>query len=405
MADFYEWHMSVDPTGNRLGNGHANLHEVNFKGSSHVTQPTSHTQYNSIDPSKPQVGKQRKHWGLLLACASLTAPGCAGFSQKSMWPFPKGTANASTPSQTGGFSSTITGAGKSVAGQFQSMGTAVKSAAGKAKTAVIAPFSTTAKSNDPTSLANMPTSLGPEVWVANGQSAETQGNYTKAFDNYTKALEIEPTNLSALLSTARLYDRQGQAPQAAEFFQKAIKTKPDDAALYNELGLVKAKGGSAAEAESNIQKAIALEPTNSRYRNNLAGILVEGGRSDEAVKQLEQVFAPAVANYNVAYLHASKQNIAAAQQHLQLALQIDPNLKEARDLMNRLGGSGAVQAASSAYNVAGNVMQSVQGITGANGGGASAPAGAQQGAYAPAQPTAGQANLQYPSHAAPQTMR
>ena len=368
-------------------------------------QPTSNPEQKPISLWKLKVGKRRKRCALLLACLSLTTSGCAGFSQKSMWPFAKDAASASTPSKSSGFASTITGAGKSVAGQFQSMGTAVKSAAGKAKTAVIAPFSTAAKSDDPTSLANMPTSLGPEVWVANGQLAETQANYTKALDNYTKALEIEPTNLSALLSTARLYDRQGQAPQAAEFFQKAIKTKPDDAALYNELGLVKAKSGNAAEAESNIQKAIALDPTASIYRNNLAGILVEGGRSDEAVKQLEQVFAPAVANYNVAYLHASKQNIAAAQQHLQLALQIDPNLKEARALMNRLGGSGAVQAASNAYNVAGNVMQSVQGISGGYSGGAPAPTGQPQGAYVPSQPASGQANLQSPSNGTSQVIR
>ena len=368
-----------------------------------MTQPTSNTKHKSKTQSKSRFGKQPKRLALLLLLATVSTPGCAGFSQKSVWPFSKDTASASKPAGASGFASTITGAGKSVAGQFQSMGTAVKSAAGKAKTAVIAPFSTAAKSDDPTSLSNMPTSLGPEVWVANGQLAETQGNYTKALDNYTKALEIEPTNLSALLSTARLYDRQGQAPQAAEFFQKAIKAKPDDAALYNELGLVKAKSGSAAEAESNIQKAIALDPTNSRYRNNLAGILVESGRSDEAVKQLEQVFAPAVANYNVAYLHASKQNIAAAQQHLQLALQIDPNLKEARELMNRLGGSGAVQAASNAYNVAGSVMQSVQGISGAYTGGTSA--GVQTGAYAPSQPTAGQANLPSPPNGSSQVLR
>lgn len=362
-----------------------------------MTQPLSPTARLSSLPSRQQKAEvgmrtmKHQHGMWLLICASLTAPGCASVSSKSMWPFNKDATAATTPAQSPGFASTISGAGKSVVGQFQTMGTAVKSAAGKAKTAVIAPFSTAASSDDPTSLANMPSSIGPEVWVANGQLSETQGNYTKALDNYTKALEIEPTNLSALLSTARLYDRQGQAPQAAEFFQKAIKAKPEDAALYNELGLVHAKCGSAAEAESSIQKAIALDPTNSRYRNNLAGILVDSGRSDEAVKQLEQVFAPAVANYNVAYLHASKQNLAAAQQHLQLALQIDPNLKEARDLMNRLGGSGAVQAASNAYNVAGNVMQTVQGISNTYGG-AAPTSGVQQGAYAPA--TAGQANLQ-----------
>lgn len=297
----------------------------------------------------------RKRWALLLA-VSLSSTGCASMSGKSLWPFAK----ADATGQTSSFASTLSGAGKSVVGQFQSMGTAVKSAAGKAKTAVTAPFSSTAKSDDPTSLTSKAT-IGPEVWVANGQLNETRGEFTKALDNYTKALELEPTNLAALLSTARLYDRQGDAPKAAEFFQKAIAVKPDDASLYNELGLAKAKAGNTAEAESNIQKAIALDPSNSRYRNNLASILVDGGRSDEAVRQLEQVFAPAVANYNVAYLHASKQNLAAAQQHLQLALQIDPNLKEARDLMNRLGGSSTVQAASNAYNMAGSVMQAMQG--------------------------------------------
>ncbi len=358
-----------------------------LKGSSRVTQTMSNTARTSVDTSM-----KRRRLMLLLACASLTAPGCASMNPKSMWPFGKDASTAATtPSQGTGLASTLSGAGKSVVGQFQSMGTAVKSAAGKAKTAVTSPFA--ANSDDPTSLSNMPSSVGPEVWVANGQLNETKGDYTKALDNYTKALEIEPTNLSALLSTARLYDRQGQAPQAAEFFQKAIKIKPDDAALYNELGLVKAKTGSGSEAESNIQIAIALDPSNSRYRNNLAGILVDSGRSDEAVKQLEQVFAPAVANYNVAYLHASKQNLAAAQQHLQLALQIDPNLKEARELMNRLGGSGTMQAATNAYNVAGNVMQSVQGFT-----------GVQQGAYAPP-PSAGQASLPPVAPGSQQMMR
>ncbi len=327
---------------------------------------------------------------MALLCAGLASTGCASMSSpKSLWPFGKKASESTAPST--GFASSLSNAGKGVVGQFQSMGTAVKSAAGKAKTAVIAPFATTEKSDDPTSLSNMPSSIGPEVFVANGQLSETQGNFTKALDNYTKALEIEPNNLSALLSTARLYDRQGQSAQATEFFQKAIKTKPDDAALYNEMGLAMSKAGKPADAESTFQKAIALDPTNSRYRNNLAGLMVNNGRSDEAVKQLEQVFSPAVANYNVAYMHATNQNIAAAQQHLQSALQIDPNLKEARDLMNRLGGSNTVTAATNAYNMAGNVMQTVQGLSSPYGA-ATAP-GVQQGSYSAQIPSNNQAAL------------
>jgi Flp pilus assembly protein TadD len=331
------------------------------------------------EAGRPTHHRVRKPLIWTLLCAGLAASGCASVNApKSLWPFGKTDNESAAP--TTGLASSVTGAGKGMVGQFQSMGTAVKSAAGKAKTAVISPFATTEKSDDPTSLTNMP-SIGPEVFVANGQLSEAQGNFTKALDNYTKALEIEPKNLSALLSTARLYDRQGQSAQAAEFFQKAIKAKPDDAALYNELGLCLNKGGKSAEAESYIQKAIALDPTNSRYRNNLAGLLVSSGRSDEAVKQLEQVFAPAVANYNVAYLHATNQNIAAAQQHLQVALRIDPNLKEARDLANHLGGSSTLTAATNAYNMAGNVLQTVQGLNAPSPYGTAAPSTVQQGAY------------------------
>ncbi len=327
----------------------------------------------------------RKHAMLMLLGTGLACTGCAKMSSpRSLWPFAK-KADATAAAPEAGFGSSLTNARKGMVGQFQSMGTAVKSAAGKAKTAVISPFASTEKSDDPTSLSNMPSSIGPEVFVANGQLNETQGNFAKALDNYTKALEIEPNNLSALLSTARLYDRQNQSANAAEFFQKAIKAKPNDAAIYNELGLALSKGGKAADAESNIQKAIALDPSNSRFRNNLASLMVSNGRSDEAVKQLEQVFPPAVANYNVAYLHATNQNIAAAQQHLQTALQIDPNLKEARDLMNRLGGSSTVTAATNAYNMAGNVMQTVQGLSSPY---STAP-GVQQGSYT--SPTANQA--------------
>lgn len=276
-------------------------------------------------------------------------------------------------------------------GQIQSMGTVVKSAAGKAKSAVVSTFSTTPSGDpdDPTSLASMPSSVAPEVWVANGQLCETQGNYTKALDNYTKALELEPKNQSALLSTARLYQRQNQTSQAIVFFQKAVNAKPNDAAAYNELGLAQAKAGNLAEGESNLQKAIAIEPTKITYRNSLAGLMVDSGRSDEAVKQLSQVQSPALANYSVGYMYATRQNIAAAQQHLQTALQIDPNLQQARDLMARLGGGNVIQQATHAYQTAGNVLQSVQGMTNpyaANNQTVSYPAGASS-PVAPSQPS------------------
>lgn len=305
---------------------------------------------------------------VLLVLLAVGGSGCSTLSgAKGWWSSAKNTPGYGA-SDTAAKSSTMVGkmgeAAKGILGQFQSMGTVVSSAYGKAKTAVTAPFTPKSESGsgDPTSLANMPNSIGPELWVSNGQLYESQGQFGKALDNYTKALETEPNNISALVSTARLYDRQGQSDRAAEFFQKAIKAKPSDATLYNDLGLVYQKQGNVAASKDSLQKAIAMDPKNVRYHNNLASVLVDNGQADEAVKQLAQVHSPAVANYNVAYLHFNKQNIPAAQQHLQVALQQDPNLQPARDLMNRLGGSQSMQAAANAYQMAGSVMQTVQGI-------------------------------------------
>ena len=148
-------------------------------------------------------------------------------------------AKQATP-EGSGFASTISNTTKGIGGQFKSMGTVVSSAYSKTKSAVTSTFTSTSNgsSTDPTSLANMPktSSLGPEIWVTKGQLYESQGNYGKALDNYTKALEQEPNNQSALLSTARVYARQSQHQQAAEFYNKVLAIQPH-ATVYNELAI------------------------------------------------------------------------------------------------------------------------------------------------------------------------
>lgn len=319
-----------------------------------------HTWHNESVASKFIIA------GIMALCMSSGCSTTNGGMLKSWWP--SKSASTAAPSSESSFASKMGGAAKGIRGQFASMGTAVSSMYGKAKTAVSSTLSKpgAVDKDDPTSLANMPESIGAELWVTNGQYYEAQGQFGKALDNYTKALEKDPNNAAALVSTARLYDRQNQTDKAIEYYQKAVKAKSDDAGFYNDLALAFQKQGKLPAAKDNLQRAIAIDPKNVRYHNNLATVLVENGQSTDAVKQLEQVLSPAIANYNVAYLHFTKQNIPAAQQHLQSALQIDPNLQQARDLMNQLGGSQGVQTAMNAYQMAGNVLQTVQGIATSN---------------------------------------
>ncbi len=303
----------------------------------------------------------RRKLAALLAVTVLASTGCSSMSASKGW-------WSNTGSSMYGATST---AAKGIGGQFKSIGTTVSGAYGKAKTAVVSTFNPKASASassdvtkdDPTSLASMPSNLSPDLWVMQGQLAESQGQYDKALESYTKAINAQPGNVGALVSTARLYDRRGDNAHAVEYFQKALAVTPNDASVHNDLGLAYSKSGNPAAAKESLMKAASMDPSNVRYRNNLATLLVENGKAEEAVAQLQQVLPPAVAHYNVAYLHFSKQNIPAAQQQLQLALQADPNMKEARALYDRLNGSQVVAQASSAYQMAGNLYQTAQGFT------------------------------------------
>ena len=190
---------------------------------------------------------------------------------------------------------------------------------------------------DPLSLNSSPENMEPDVFVANGQLWESTGNLTKAMESYSRALETSPNHEPALTSIARLHFREGNYPKSAEFFQKSISQKPNDAALYNDLGLTLSKLGQHSLAAQTLQRALQLAPGTSRYANNLASVNFESGKTDEALKVLQANNKPAVAHFNMAYLHYKKGQIGQAQAQLNQSLahekdaSSDPATKRAID--------------------------------------------------------------------------
>lgn len=287
-------------------------------------------------------------FSLLLGVGCVTTPG----ARPSVWPTKtvgdQTSIGGSPLSESDSIGSKISSTAKGVKGQFASVGTAVSSAYGKAKKTVSSAF--TATPNEPVDQTTLAVngnegSLGPEMHVITGHMYEQNGNYTKAMDYYSKALESEPNNLSALTSMARLHDRQNNGSKAVEFYQKAVNLAPNQAPLHAELGDVEARMGQVASAKEQYQKAINLDPKNRSYRSNLAGLLIDEGQAEQAVQELGQVDAPAMAQYQMAYLYMSRQNYAAARQYLGNALNIDPNLQPARDMLTSLSAGSAVQQA------------------------------------------------------------
>ncbi|WP_404309918.1 tetratricopeptide repeat protein [Neorhodopirellula lusitana] len=190
---------------------------------------------------------------------------------------------------------------------------------------------------DPLSLDDQPEKLEPDVFVANGQLWESTGNLTKAMESYQRALKTSPNDEPALTSIARLHFRESNYSQAAEFFQKAIAQKPNGASLYNDLGLTLSKLGQHDVAAQTLTRALQIAPGTSRYANNLASVHFESGNTDEAMKVLQANNKPAVAHFNMAFLHYKKGQVAQAQSQLNQSLaheheaSSDPATKRAID--------------------------------------------------------------------------
>ncbi len=243
-------------------------------------------------------------------------------------------------------SSTWSDTTRTVKSQFATVGAAMNSAYTKTKTAIASPFSTASAStpSDSTS-STKPISLQPEVLVAQGSYFESQGNYVKAMDSYSRALEADAKNPSALMSMARLYDTQKDPDKAIEFYRKATAVAPNNPDAYAELGGMYSRSGDLNNAKSELQKAVNLQPKNRTYHNSLAAVLLDSGDTDGAFNELRQTEAPAMAHYQIAYMHFNRKNIPSTQTHLNAALQIDPNLKPARDLLASMGGAQNVSNA------------------------------------------------------------
>lgn len=224
--------------------------------------------------------------------------------------------------------------------------------------------------SDPTKLGS-PGSVGPELFVTQGALLETAGDFAKAMESYQKALQAEPSNASALASVARLNMRQENFVGAADYFQKAIAASPNDAALHNDHGLALAKLGDLTSATQAISKAVALSPGKSRFANNLANVRYDAGDAEGALAVLTEYNKPAVAHFNMAYLHFRAGNYLAARAQLQEVVKYEPQaasdtaiaqaVSRSREMLTQIDGGAArvAQAGSGVLSTASTITNTL----------------------------------------------
>jgi Tfp pilus assembly protein PilF len=152
---------------------------------------------------------------------------------------------------------------------------------------------------------------------------------------YLRALDLDSKFIPAHLGLAGWYDEVGNHDKALATYQQALKIAPKDKVVWYQLGMCHARHKDWEPAIDSLRKAHDIDPDNRQCCKTLGLCLARAGRIDESVACLEQVVNKAEAQCQVARML-----------HLQLALQLNPQLPSARELRDELDGHAPVSAAT-----------------------------------------------------------
>lgn len=163
---------------------------------------------------------------------------------------------------------------------------------------------------------------------------------------YQQAISIDPDYVPAYQALAHLYTVMGDHQHALATYQKILQKHPKDAALWYDLGMCQSQHKEWDAALENLRKAVDLDPENRPYISTLAYALARTGHFDESLEYFKRVGSPAAAHYNVARMQHHMKQDELCLRNLVVAVQLDPQCKDAREMLAQLQGGDSVTPAS-----------------------------------------------------------
>jgi Tfp pilus assembly protein PilF len=189
--------------------------------------------------------------------------------------------------------------------------------------------------------SEVPAPLRPEqkaeIQMALAMSAERQGRTDEAKMIYHDVIKAAPKRADAYHRLALLQSRQGECEAAEEHYLKAVQLAPGNAQVHGDHGYNYYLQEKWPAAEASLRRAIELDGEFARARNNLGMLLARTGREAEAIQQFAKGGCDrAQVSCNLALAMTLEGRIEEAQQEYQRALQHNPKLDHARDMLATL---------------------------------------------------------------------
>jgi len=151
------------------------------------------------------------------------------------------------------------------------------------------------------------------------------------------ALRLRPDVIQVRMLLADAYLAVGRSEEAASLIREHIKQTPQDSQSYLVLGMILKKQKKNDESREAFEKALKLSPENVVAIDQLADLDLEAGafsavhQRADALLQKEPKSAPAYFIHGRSYV--IEKNFAAAEAALRKAIELDPNLAAAYNLL------------------------------------------------------------------------
>lgn len=183
-----------------------------------------------------------------------------------------------------------------------------------------------------------------QVWLQLSETYRRAGEIDNAINAAIKAQELAPTNPSAHLQKALLYDTSGKKPEAKPVYEQVLRLQPNNPIALNNLAFLLAENGmDLDQALTMAQKARQQRPADEDVADTLGWIYIKKNLPDSAVTLFRELIQKnpnrATFRYHLAMALFQKGDKVQAKRECEAALRFDPNPQEEagiRELMTKL---------------------------------------------------------------------
>jgi tyrosyl-tRNA synthetase len=169
---------------------------------------------------------------------------------------------------------------------------------------------------------------------------EDFGDISGAIKTNLQILEISPNNIYAMNTIAGLEGLNGNFTEEIKWTQKALSIDPEFELAYVNQGTALANLGKTDEAIAKYKKAISISPKEPTAYYNLGAVYESLGEIEKALEcyqktiSVDETFEHGY--FNAAAMYANLKNYNEAILALKKLLQINPNAKDAKDMLKEI---------------------------------------------------------------------